>query len=322
MRKLIILSIFFATGIIYFLYNRDSTFSTINPQSQKPPEKKTFTLITTGDIGLGRYVNYMIQNQNNPNYPFLNISDYLNTSDLVVTNLESSLISNCPIITAGFKFCTDSKNVEGLVKANIKAANLANNHTTNYGLEGLNETKELLKTNGIIGFGTNNEIEYIDLNGYKIGLIGFVELGNNWNGLTNATDENVVNLTAKAKQNSDIVITAFHWGSEYTHIPSDNQKYLAKLAIDSGSDIVLGNHAHWIQPIEIYKDKYIIYAQGNTIFDQDWSLKTREGVLYKFEYKGGKFKLIDEKYTIIDNNSQPRFADETESKRIKSYVSF
>lgn len=319
---ILVVSVLFLVWVGFFIKEVDILENIKSPQADSESDESSFTLITTGDVGLGRYVNYMIRNQNNPNYPFLNISDYLNNSDFAIVNLESPLISNCPIIVTGFKFCGNSENVNGLVFAGVDAANLANNHTTNYGLEGLNETKELLNRNGIIGFGVNNEAEYVELNGYRIGLVGFVELGNNWGGLNNATDENVANLITKAKQNSDIVITAFHWGSEYTHFPSENQKRLAKLAIDSGSDIILGNHAHWIQPIEIYKGKYIIYAQGNTIFDQDWSLKTREGVLYKFEYKGGKFNLIDEKYTIIDNNSQPRFADETETKRIKSYVSF
>ena len=128
----------------------------------------------------------------------------------------------------------------------------------------------------------------------------------------------VINLISQAKANSNIVIASFHWGNEYNHKPSENQIRLAHLALDSGADIVLGNHVHWIQSDEIYKDKYIIYAQGNTVFDQDWSQETREGVIYKFVYRNGNFEKIDEKYTIIDDNSQPRFADIDEVKIIKN----
>ncbi len=280
------------------------------------------TLISTGDIGLVRDINYKILQKNNPNYPFLNIADYLKYADLTVINLEGPLIRDCPVILDGFTFCGDAENVKGLVFAGIDAANLANNHTTNYGLDGLEQTENILESNKIAAFGLEkNKIRYIKIKEKNIALVGFVELGNNWGGLNNATFENVTRLNKEAKENADIVVDAFHWGVEYTYKPSENQVLIGHAAIDSGADIVLGNHPHWIQPIEMYKNKYIIYAQGNTIFDQDWSQETREGVLYKFIYKNGVFEKVDEKYTIVENNSQPRFATDEESKLIKKKVS-
>lgn len=277
-------------------------------------------MVTTGDIGLVRDINYKILQNHNPNYPFLNISSYLKNADLTVINLEGPLINNCPIILEGFTFCGESTNVKGLIYAGIDAANLANNHTTNYGLDGLSQTEKTLESNNIAAFGLANKIRYINVKDKKIALVGFVELGDNWEGLNNATVENVTKLNREARKNSDIVIDAFHWGVEYTYNPSENQKLVAHAAIDSGADIVLGNHPHWIQPIEVYKNKYIIYAQGNTIFDQDWSQETREGVLYKFVYRDGLFEKIDEEYTLIENNSQPRFATKEEMETIKQKV--
>ena len=254
-----------------------------------------------------RDINYKIVLSKNPNFPFLKIADYLKSADLTITNLEGPLINNCPIIREGFTFCGEDSNVSGLNFAGIDAANLANNHTTNYGLEGLGETVQVLRSNNIVPFGIGDEVSYITIKDKRIALVGFVELGNSWEGLNNATQENVSSLVSQAKENADVVIAAFHWGVEYTRKPTENQVMLAHLAIDSGADIVLGNHPHWIQTNEIYKDKFIAYAQGNTIFDQDWSQETREGVLYKFVWKNGKFEKIDEKYTIIEGNSQPRF---------------
>ncbi len=283
-------------------------------------KKDEITLISTGDIGLVRDINNAIIIRKDPNYPFLNIADYLKNADLTVINLEGPLIKNCPVILTGFTFCGEDENVLGLVFAGVDAANLANNHSTNYGLDGLNETVNILNSNKIIPFGLEDEIKYIILNGKKIALVGFVELGNNWGGLNNATLENVSRLNKEAKNNADVVIDAFHWGIEYMYKPSENQVLLAHTAIDNGADIILGNHPHYIQPIEVYKDKIIIYAQGNTIFDQDWSQETREGVLYKFIYKDGKFNKVDEKFTIMEYNSQPRFATDDEALEIKKKV--
>jgi len=304
--------LFISSRIAY--HNPSSIFFSNN---QKVSNIENFTLTTTGDIGLGRYVNHMIITHNDPNFPFLHISQYLRSADLTITNLESPLIKNCPTIITGFRFCGQDTNIDGLLHAGIDTVNLANNHTTNYGIEGLIETQNLLEENGIIGFGVNNEIKYTNIKGYNIALLGFVELGNNWHGLTNATENTIKSLIREARNHADIVIAAFHWGNEYTHNPSENQIRLGRLAVENGADLILGNHAHWIQPYEIYQGKYIIYAQGNTIFDQDWSEKTKQGVLYTFEFANGKFNLIDEKYTIIEHNSQPRFATSEEGRGIE-----
>ena len=316
MKKFTIL-IFLGLIVVIFL-NRNKDILTSSLNIKKEPPQKEFYLISTGDIGLVRDVDFRIREKNDPNYPFLNIANYLRDADLAITNLEGPLIKDCPIIREGFNFCGKDINVLGLKFAGIDAVSLANNHTTNYGLEGLRETVSNLETNGIISFGLENQIKYLDIKDKKIALVGFVELGNNWGGLSNASDENVVSLVTQARENSDIVIASFHWGNEYNYKPSENQIKLAHQAVDSGADIVLGNHAHWIQTYETYKEKPIIYAQGNTIFDQDWSQETREGVIYKFVYKDGKFEKIDEKYTIIEDNSQPRFANNKEIIMIKN----
>lgn len=324
-KKLIILIIilFLIPLLFIFLNIKDQKigFEIFKSNDEISSENETITIISTGDIGLVRDVNYKIIQSKNPNYPFLYIADFLRNADLTLTNLEGPLINNCPIILEGFTFCGEDENVAGLVYAGIDGASLANNHTTNYGIEGLRETELLLEKSGVIPYGLENQIKYTEVKGKKIALVGFVELGNNWGGLSNATVENISNLVTTAKENSDIVITSFHWGTEYTYTPTENQITLARLAVDNGADLVLGNHPHWIQPVEKYKDKIIIYAQGNTIFDQDWSQETREGVLYKYMYKDGKFEIADEKYTIIENNSQPRFATNEETKSIKRKVS-
>ena len=325
MKKLLILTGLLSISIGLILYVRQTKnkpldiTQVINPLSDKETVEKpqTLTLISTGDIGLVRDINYQIQQRHNPNYPFENIAAYLKNADLTVTNLEGSLIKNCPIVLTGFKFCGQDTNVKGLAFAGIDAASLANNHTTNFAASGLGQTADILKSNGITPFGLDNKIEYIDIKDKKVALIGFVELGNNWAGLNNATVQNVAKLVSEAKSKADIVITSFHWGVEYTRKPTANQINLAHLAIDNGADLVLGNHPHWIQESEVYKDVFITYAQGNTIFDQDWSQKTKEGVIYKFQYQNGRFIKIDEKYTIIEENAQPRFATDEETTKIK-----
>ena len=82
---------------------------------------------------------------------------------------------------------------------------------------------------------------------------------------------------------------------------------MGHLAIDSGADLVIGNHPHWVQPIEIYKDKLITYAHGNFVFDQEWSLKTKQGVIGMYTFYNNH--LVDVEYLPlqIEDFGQPYF---------------
>ena len=67
-------------------------------------------------------------------------------------------------------------------------------------------------------------------------------------------------------EGAEIVICAFHWGTEGSYRPTDAQKRFGRAAIDAGADIVYGHHPHVLQPIEEYKDGYIFYSLGNFSF--------------------------------------------------------
>jgi poly-gamma-glutamate synthesis protein (capsule biosynthesis protein) len=102
------------------------------------------------------------------------------------------------------------------------------------------------------------------------------------------------------------------------NIAPDDPREIGKYFIDCGADLVLGNHPHWYQGVETYKDKLIVYAHGNFIFDQEWSEETTLGVVGKYTFY--KEKLIDASFSpikITDYN-QPYFLGEDKSSVILS----
>ncbi len=80
--------------------------------------------------------------------------------------------------------------------------------------------------------------------------------------------------------------------------------------------MIIGNHPHWIQPVEIYMGKLITYAHGNFIMDQEWSLKTKQGIVGKYTFY--KEKLVDVNFLpiLIENYGQPKFLEENEKEKI------
>ncbi len=84
-------------------------------------------------------------------------------------------------------------------------------------------------------------------------------------------------------------------------------------AIDWGADIVIGNHPHWYQGIEVYKGKLITYAHGNFVFDQMWSEETREGVIGTYTFYGTQLVAATWKPVRSYDYGQPVFMNASDS---------
>jgi poly-gamma-glutamate synthesis protein (capsule biosynthesis protein) len=69
------------------------------------------------------------------------------------------------------------------------------------------------------------------------------------------------------RQDSDLVIVLLHSGYEYVPQPSPPQVTAARSAIEAGADLVLGHHAHIIQPVEFHPQGVIAYGLGNFVFE-------------------------------------------------------
>lgn len=277
--------------------------------------EKKHVLLATGDIIPARAVNYQVVTRNNFLWPYEKTADELKSADLTLINLESPLIPNCPVTQEGMVFCGDQRNIEGLKFAGVDVANLTNNHLGNHGTIGIDETVKILSTAGITSSGLS-EPAYKEANNIKFAFLGYNDLDHSREGFGSEYWNKIKNDIQIAKKSADIMVVAFHWGIEYTSQPIQRQKDLAHFAIDSGADLVIGNHPHWIQPVEIYHNKVITYAHGNFIFDQMWSEKTREGVVGRYTFYDKQ--LIDVEFLPIkiENYGQPYFLEGSEKKTI------
>ncbi|HRN96114.1 MAG TPA: CapA family protein [Candidatus Levybacteria bacterium] len=280
------------------------------------PRDEIRTIIVTGDIIPGRSVNSRTLGYNNFHWAFEPTASFLKNADLTYINLESPLIAKCPVTNDGMIFCGDRRHVEGFVYAGVDVANLANNHLGNHGAEGIKQTAQYLQERGIVGVGIENNPQYVDVRGLTIAFLGYDDIEVQ-TGVSRADMQTIQREIQEARSQADIVIVQFHWGVEYVAQPTDRQRELGKLAIDSGADLVIGNHPHWIQPVELYNGKLITYAHGNFIFDQMWSEKTREGIVGKYYFY--KNHLVDVEYVPIkieDYGQAHIIQDEIYKKRI------
>ena len=254
------------------------------------------TLIAVGDIMLSRGVGNRI-NKFGAKFPFEVTADLLSHCDIAFGNLESQLSTlGKPMARKEIHFRAEPDAVLGLMYAGIDVVSLANNHALDYGDAALFETMDILAKNGIayIGAGMNftaaHRAANFVSNGAKISFLAYsanfhltVEAAAEKAGVAVIRKTELVADIKQAKEWADIVVVSFHWGWEYSDHPTDNDREIAHLAIDSGANLVIGHHAHVIQGVEAYKSGLICYNLGNFIFDQR-SSRTRRGLILRCAY--------------------------------------
>lgn len=257
-------------------------------------------IIITGDVMLGRSV-MSTSLTKNITYPFDKVAEVLKAADLTLINLENPIIKNCPVHNDGFIFCTDPRMIQGLILAGVDIVSLANNHTKNYGNEGLIQTEKYLKNEKIETVGSENLV-IKKINQVNFGIIGF-------DFTTNKIQEIDYELIKESKEKVDVLIIMIHWGREYTAEPTESQKMIAKKIIESGGDVIAGTHPHWVQSIEYLEGKPVFYSLGNFIFDQSWSEETKKGLVIKLRYQGKELKEIKKMPIYMENFGQPKWVE-------------
>ena len=218
------------------------------------------------------------------------VTPLLSAVDLAFGNLEGPLIdggksSKCgPNSRLCYAFRVPTRYGKHLKDAGFDLLSLANNHASDFGLEGRLSTKRVLDQLGIThAGGDRQDIPYLNIKGRRIGVVAFAtnEISYNLNDIPAAR-----RIVAQVAQKSDIVIVSFHGGAEgaaaqnvprgpetFLGAPRGNLREFSRAVIDSGADLVLGHGPHVVRGMEVYKNRLIAYSLGNFAF-------------YSFPFKG------------------------------------
>ena len=269
---------------------------TQNSENSDGPIK--ITVSSMGDCTLGTDENFnqstsfnAYYNAQGPDYFFKNVRSILEEDDLSIINLEGTFTDSDQRQEKTFAFKADPEYVSILTGSSIEAANLANNHSRDYGEESYTDTVETLDQAGIASFGYD-QVDLLEINGVKVGLTGIYELAEH----LDKQQEVKENIAALKEAGAQVIIVNFHWGIEKEYVPNDTQKTLAHLAIDEGADLVIGHHPHVLQGIERYKGKYIAYSLGNFSFGGNSNPSDKDTMIFQqtFTVADGKAETNDD----------------------------
>lgn len=170
---------------------------------------------------------------------------------------------------------------DAFIDSGFNLVALANNHTLDRGEQAIINSynywteKGIYKAGSYISQESRDNIEIREENGIKYALLSYTTWTNGLsvpNGKTyllNRYDENTVKQDIeKVKDKVDLLMVSMHFGDEYSHIPSTEQRKIANYLANLGVDIVIGHHPHVVQPIEFIDDTLVVYSLGNFISAQ------------------------------------------------------
>ncbi len=241
------------------------------------------TVSAAGDCTLGTDVNFdqsksfnVYYNEHGAAYFLENVKSVFSADDLTIVNMEGTLTESSDRQDKTFAFKGEPGYTAVLTDGSVEAANLANNHSKDYGADSYTDTIRYMEDAGITTFGYDRTA-LMEIKGVKIGLTGIYELAEGMG----CEDLLIKNIDALEEQGAQIIIVSFHWGTEKENYPDDIQKSLAHSAIDHGADLVLGHHPHVLQGIEKYNGKNIVYSLGNFCFGGNSNPSDKDTMIFQ-----------------------------------------
>ena len=270
------------------------------------------TITCTGDFTIGGdnyhkkdiFSKELAEHGGDINFIMENVRHILMSDQLTIVNFEGTLTDTTYVPNSkkenDFLFNISPSYVSVLRDNGIEAVSLENNHIMDHGEEGYEDTKNALRSAGII-YSNSEEIGIFDYQGIQIAMLSYLcidRYGKPFGGYP-TFEEKVAADIAEAKQYYPLVIVSFHWGIETKYVPTQNQIRLGRLAVDSGADLVIGHHPHRIQPIEFYKGVFICYSLGNFCFAGHNKPSDMTSIMFQIRFRIKDHKISYKDFRII-----------------------
>ncbi|MFJ3287291.1 CapA family protein [Streptomyces sp. NPDC086669] len=248
------------------------------------------------------------------------VKPIISKADLAICHMETPVGTPKGPFEGYPEFLVPPQILTTLKDVGYDTCSTASNHTFDHGLKAVKRTLDAMDKVGLGHTGsarTPKEAEQInirDVNGVKVAHLAF-----SWESFLNPTPEKqkwafnrlgtdeIKKAEARArKKGAEVVILSVHWGLEHYNEPSVPQLELAeRITKETGVDLVIGHHAHVVQPIQKVNGTWVAYSLGNQVARHSSPTGlTEEGAIGWFEFRetsDGGWK-VDARYrtTLVD----------------------
>lgn len=231
----------------------------------KPEYSPAQSVFFMGDAIFGRDIEKLFTNKRTKILDALAGEEdrFFRGSDISVLNLEGPITEEKPTTKTPIMFAFDRHIALPLLKRfGVTAVHRANNHLTDAGTRGADDTTAALSTLHIASIGYPEACIDTTIDDRTVAICGFDDTNERMDEAT------AIAITKDKRRTVDRLIVSLHWGVEGRTQPTDRQRRIAHAFIDAGADAIIGHHPHVVEPLEVYKNAPILYSLGNVLFDQ------------------------------------------------------
>lgn len=272
-----------------------------------------------GKVGKNVEYNYMSA--------FRHISEYTKSSDYTMAHLATNIVDLEELGDTNSKYIVTADIDNAFNALGIDGLNMATDHILDFGNEIFNDTKKFLSEDYDL-IGLNNSIIYVEKDGVKVAIIGVCNetIGSEKTytsaGIMMYNLNKVKTLIETAKESASAVIVMTHLGNENSHTITNGMKNTYRALIKAGADVVLGSHALGVYPIEIYKDKPIIYSLGYLMHDTSYESGKKSGIFNLTFNEQGNLKKIEIIPTYINAKKQTILMEDYNAKSATAFLKY
>lgn len=279
---------------ILITITEDETLSDTLSESTQP-EKETVTLIAAGDNLIHSPIYKSCKTAEGYNFDPLyeNIRDYVKEYDIAAINQETILVGDERQYSGYPAFGTPQEVGESIYRAGFNVVSHATNHAYDKRESGILNTLNFWRSHykmTVLGINESEEqaekIDIVKKNGISVAMLNFTygingfRLPKGKEYLVNIfeRDAKTAAMIEKAEKKADFTVAFMHFGTEYTHVPTKEQKRDVEFLCENGVDLIIGVHPHVVQPVCEYESEngnkcLVYYSLGNFMSNQDSAAK-------------------------------------------------
>lgn len=265
------------------------------------------------------------------------IKPIIEQADLAICHLETPIAPPGGPFKGYPQFSVPPEIAKALAGIGYDTCSTASNHTLDQGTAGVKTTLDTLDAAGLKHTGSARSASeaatpnILDVHGVKVAQLSYTfgfnqgtsaPSGSPW--IANVIDPAKILAAARTarKAGAEVVIASLHWGIEDHADPTSDQiRVVRQLLADPAIDLIVGHHAHIVQPFEQINGKWVAYGLGNQIARHDEPRgTTEEGVIARFRFVKGPDGWHIEKAeyipTLVDLGPPIRLRDLTTDKSL------
>ena len=308
--------------------------ATPSPTPSPTPTPALTTLLFVGNIVPARCVRAAADRRGEDRSIYADVAPRIRQADYAMALLNTALTDRFPPTGCVHTYLLlgDPRHAQTMAWAGFDAVNVGTNHIKNGGDQAFLDTLQAIHQAGLptVGGGENLEAALqplvVTFHGVRFAFVSLNAIEphsfatKERPGAAPLTPATARQAIAAAHQQADVVIALPHWGPEYDFAPNYLQRRAARLLVEAGADIIVGNHPHVVQGHTVLQGVPVFYGLGNFVFDQTWSPETQQGAILVLTFQGRHLIHYEYVPVHIDGDGTVHYAPPAEAAEILHHI--